>query len=151
MDEDHGVNPHLNDFYDFMSKGIAGVNPHAFPMQRFFMNKRFERELSMGFKDGLLIQDRCMLEQLEIFNRAQNADGLMSDEQFAEIEKEFNEKLSQIVRPQCIIFLDCKPQVNMDRIAIRNRPGEAGKITVEYISKLGQFYEKFLERVKAEI
>lgn len=39
----------------------------------------------------------------------------------------------------------------MDRIAIRNRPGEAGKITVEYISKLGEFYERFLEKIKKEI
>ena len=80
MDEDHGINPFLNDFYEFMSSGTPGVNPFAFPMQQFFMNKRFERELAMGFKDGLLIQDRCMLEQLEIFNKAQNADGIMSDE-----------------------------------------------------------------------
>jgi deoxyadenosine/deoxycytidine kinase len=32
MDEDHGINPHLNDFYDYMSKGLPGVNPHAFLM-----------------------------------------------------------------------------------------------------------------------
>lgn len=36
----------------------------------------------------------------------------------------------------------------MDRIKIRGRPGEAGKITVEYISKLGQFYEQFLNKLK---
>lgn len=47
--------------------------------------------------------------------------------------------------------MDCVPEVNMERIKIRGRPGEAGKITVEYISKLGQFYEKFLSKLKQEI
>lgn len=32
MDEEHGENPHLARFYEHMSKGEAGVNPHAFPM-----------------------------------------------------------------------------------------------------------------------
>jgi deoxyadenosine/deoxycytidine kinase len=32
MDEEHNENPHLPLFYDYMSKGIPGVNPHAFPM-----------------------------------------------------------------------------------------------------------------------
>jgi hypothetical protein len=32
MEEDHGINPHLNDFYEYMSRNIPGVNPHAFPM-----------------------------------------------------------------------------------------------------------------------
>ena len=32
MDEEHGINPYLNDFYDHMSKGLPGVNPYAFLM-----------------------------------------------------------------------------------------------------------------------
>lgn len=39
----------------------------------------------------------------------------------------------------------------MDRIKIRGRPGEAGKITVEYISKLGQFYAQFYEKIKGKV
>ncbi len=75
----------------------------------------------------------------------------MSDEQFGLIEKEFMEKLEQIIKPQVIIFLDCLPEVNMDRIRIRGRPGEAGKITVEYIKKLGQFYDKFFEKINSQL
>lgn len=39
----------------------------------------------------------------------------------------------------------------MDWIIKRNRPGEAGKITKEYINHLKNFYDKFFDKLKAEV
>lgn len=44
MDEELKNNPHLENFYEHMSKKLSGVNPHAFPLQKFFLEERHKKE-----------------------------------------------------------------------------------------------------------
>lgn len=35
----------------------------------------------------------------------------------------------------------------MKRVLKRNRPGEAGKVTMEYLEKLNELYNRYLEKL----
>ncbi len=80
MDEEHVDNPHFPLFYEHLASGKTGVNPHSYPMQVHFMTERFKKEQSQSYINWILIQERAMLEQLEIFIKSMHHDGLMSDE-----------------------------------------------------------------------
>ena len=93
MKEDYDVNPFFEKFYEHLSSGQPGVNPYSHPMQQDFMHKRFKKEQDQHYVNRVLIQERAMLEQLEIFIKSMHFDGLMSDESFRSIKSEFKEKL----------------------------------------------------------
>lgn len=143
MDEELDGNPHLEKFYEHMSKKLPGPNPHAFPLQEFFLFGRYQKEKNFPYTNNMLIQDRTFMEQFEIFCKTMLDDGLMSEECFKHIETLFKEKIQEIVTPNIIVFLECRTKKNMERIHIRAREGEADKIQPEYIEKLSQYYQKF--------
>ena len=44
------------------------------------------------------------------------------------MEKRFLQKVKEVELPNIIVFLDSDPVVNMERILMRNREGEANNI-----------------------
>ena len=82
-------NPHLEKFYEHMSKHPKGYNPHSYNLQNFFMDSRYKLEQEFPFTNGFLIQDRYIIEQLEIFIKVMYHDGLMKEEEFDKLKNKF--------------------------------------------------------------
>ena len=116
MTEELEGNPHLENFYEYMNKKIPGVNPHGFPLQKFFLIERCKKEANFSYTNNILIQDRCVMEQFEIFTKTMFDDEIINLKQFQFMQSLFEEKLKEVMLPNIIIFLDSDPQVNMERI-----------------------------------
>lgn len=147
MREDYDVNPYFDRFYAHLSSGQPGVNPYSYLMQREFMNMRFKKEQTEQFVNRLLIQERAMLEQLEVFIKSMRKDGIMGEDQYQDIKREFKEKLAQIHQPECFVFLRSSIDVVMNRILKRNRHGEAENISKDYVMKLEDSYQRLEKKL----
>jgi len=130
-------NPFLADFYGDRDR-------YAFQTQIFFLLNRYRQQQSLnadGIKEGNLIADYCfekdmLFAQLNLINDERNTYQLVYD---ALVER--------IVAPDLIVYLKAKPEVAMQRIAIRDRAYER-QMDSKYLEALHLTYETFFSDYK---
>lgn len=95
----------------------------AFQMLAFISRYRLLEEAAHAFPDAVVVTERCLYTDYRVFASMLHETGCMSDIEFAIYEKwvaRFNKfALSGM------IYLKCRPEKALERIARRNRPGEA--------------------------
>lgn len=145
--EEVGGNPYLEHFY-------ADMKPYAAMMQIWLLNHRFRQHkefvarISLGKINGV-VQDRTIWEDT-IFARMLNshAEKFISDLDYATYLDLFdNMVLHELVYPQLLIYIDCSPQVALQRIGARGRSMEK-TITIEYLTALRENYLQFLDEME---
>ena len=131
-------NAYLEDFYTDMSK-------HAFPMQVYLLNKRFEQQQQIiwGGKGG--VQDRTIYED-SVFARMLCSSGHMSERDYDTYVSLFQHMSNFMKKPNIIVHLDLTPEEALRRINMRNRGCESG-ITIEYLTALHKAYDEFISDI----
>lgn len=104
-------NPILEKFYDNKEK-------YSFPLQVFFLNKRFASAKEISNLKGKHLQDRTIYED-HVFARVLYEDGIL-EEEFYNIYKELFDNMMLHVRyPDFFIYLDVDPAICLKRVAQR--------------------------------
>ncbi|MBI4051463.1 MAG: deoxynucleoside kinase [Elusimicrobia bacterium] len=140
-------NPYLDRFYRDM-KHYGTIMQVWLLNHRFRQHREFVARISLGRIRGV-VQDRTIWEDT-IFARMlnQHPDKIISDLDYNTYLDLFdNMVLRELVFPQLLIYLDCRPETAMERIRLRGRPMEQG-ITLEYLRYLQENYRQFLEEME---
>src|SRR6056297_1463726 len=131
-------NPYLPDFYDDMRRW-------SFNLQIYFLSSRFRHQKNMLEKEGSIIQDRTIYEDVEIFAKNLHEMGLMSDRDFKNYEALFEEMTQFLQPPDLLIYLRAQVPTLVRQIQQRGRDYE-NTIRIEYLERLNGLYENWIER-----
>ena len=135
-------NPYLADFYDDMRRW-------SFNLQIYFLSSRFRHQKNMLEKEGSIIQDRTIYEDVEIFAKNLHEMGLMSDRDFNNYEALFEEMTQFLQPPDLLIYLRAQVPTLVRQIQQRGRDYE-NTIRIEYLERLNRLYEDWIGRYKHE-
>ena len=136
-------NPYLEGFYTDMKK--YGTMMQVWLLNhRFRQHREFVTRISLGRIRGV-VQDRTIWEDT-IFARMLNnhPDKIITDLDYNTYLDLFdNMVLRELVFPQILIYLDCKPETAIKHIGSRGRSMEQ-TIELDYLRYLKSNYEQFI-------
>src|SRR3989338_6033974 len=145
--EEVGGNPYLENFYGDMKK-YGTIMQIWLLNHRFRQHREFVARISLGKIRGV-VQDRTIWEDT-IFARMlnQHPDKIISDLDYNTYLDLFdNMVLRELVYPQLLIYLDCRPETAIERIRLRGRDMEK-TITPDYLKALQKNYYQFLDEME---
>ena len=132
-------NPYLDDFYKSMSDW-------SFHLQIFFLNSRFNQIQKISESDNVVIQDRSIYEDYEVFTKTLHDSGVLKDREFNNYKRLYNTILKYIDQPDLLIYLRNN---NIDNIIknIKKRKRDFEKtIDKNYLHKLNEYYENWIRK-----
>jgi deoxyadenosine/deoxycytidine kinase len=139
-------NPYLEHFYHDMKR--YGTMMQVWLLNhRFRQHREFVTRISLGKIRGV-VQDRTIWEDT-IFARMLNRhpEKLITDLDYNTYLDLFdNMVLRELVFPQLLIYLECRPETAIERIRMRGRTMEQG-ISIDYLRMLRDNYEEFIEEM----
>lgn len=135
-------NEYLDDFYRDMRR-------HAFAMQVYLLNARFQQHQSIVWQGKGGVQDRTIYED-SVFAKMLMEAGLMDERDYRTYASLFAHMANFMRKPNLIVFLDVSPERSFERIRRRNRDCEAG-ITLDYLRLLHAAYASFIESISRVI
>lgn len=135
-------NPYLSDFYEDMRRW-------SFNLQIYFLSSRFQKHKAMLKKNKSLVQDRTIYEDAEIFARNLNSMGLMSERDYKNYQALFIEMTEYLQPPDLLIYLRAQVPTLVRQIQNRGRQYE-NTIRIDYLERLNQLYEDWIERYPHE-
>ena len=128
-------NPYLADFYQDMARW-------GFHSQIYFLGRRLKDHASLLNESGILIQDRSLYENAEVFARNLYDRGYIRDRDW-NIYQEIYQTAIQLLRPpDLIIYLQASVPSLVDRIRSRGRAFEQ-KIDSNYLENLNRLYDRW--------
>lgn len=126
-------NPYLSDFYQDMPRW-------AFHSQIYFLGRRLKDHADVVASQGVLIQDRSLYENADIFARNLYERGFISDRDWA-IYQEIYQTATHLLRPpDLVIYLQASIPALVQRIKTRGRDFEQS-LDLEYLKSLNTLYE----------
>lgn len=131
-------NPYLSDFYEDMRRW-------SFNLQIYFLSTRFRHHKEMLNRDGGLIQDRTIYEDVEIFAKNLFKMGLMSERDFNNYQALFEEMVHFLRPPDLLIYLRAQVPTLVRQIQKRGREYES-TIRIDYLERLNELYESWIDR-----
>lgn len=128
-------NPVLDKFYYDRAR-------YSFPLQVFFLNKRFEH-IKKAKDVRKAVMDRSIYGDA-IFARMLNLSGEMSDEEFAIYAELLQNMLEHVHTPKLMVYLEISVDEAMNRIKNRGRDYEQ-VVEREYWEKLNTEYTLYFD------
>jgi deoxyadenosine/deoxycytidine kinase len=138
--EDVENNPYLNDFYEDMVRW-------SFNLQIYFLNSRFEQIIDILKGKDVVVQDRSIYEDANIFAPNLHEMGLMSTRDFNNYERIFKTLNSMVQPPDLIIYLRASIGTLVNQIEKRGREYE-DNIRLDYLKRLNEHYENWIRSYK---
>jgi deoxyadenosine/deoxycytidine kinase len=136
--EPNEANPYLADFYRDMRRW-------AFASQLFFLSNKFRIHLEAARTPGVVIQDRTIFEDAEIFATALHQMRKIDQRDWGTYWSFYQAILSAIEPPDLLIYLRCPIRTLRRRIRLRGRSMEQD-IPLAYLRRLQGLYEAWIER-----
>lgn len=137
------VNPYLDDYY-------KDIKRWAFNLEVYFLKQRFKDLLSIHSLNGTVIQDRTILEGVNIFVANNYHSGDLSARDYESFMELYNLMISFIKPLDLLIYLRCSLPHLTSQIRKRNREYEKGMST-EYLENLNIRYEDWIKDYKGNI
>ncbi|MDY6866528.1 MAG: deoxynucleoside kinase [Chloroflexota bacterium] len=131
-------NPYLADFYDDMQAW-------GFHSQVYFLMRRLRIHRRLMNKAGIVIQDRSVYEDAEIFAHNLYLQKAISDRDYETYRELYHVLVEFLPPPDLVIYLRASVLTLQDRIAKRDRSYERA-ISADYLSELNGLYEDWVER-----
>jgi len=135
--EPNEENPYLEDFYQDMKRW-------AFPSQLYFLSNKFRIHQQADRKSGLVIQDRTIFEDAEIFATALHQMKKIDHRDWETYWAFYQTILRAIKPPDLMIYLRCSMRTLRRRIRLRGRPMEQ-EIPLSYLKRLEHLYENWVD------
>ncbi len=137
--EEVNDNPYLDDFYKSM-------RDWSFHLQIFFLNSRFNQIQKISESSNVVIQDRSIYEDFEVFTKTLHDSGVLMEREFNNYKKLYYTILKYINEPDLLIYLR---NLNIDKIIsnINKRSRKFEKtIDKNYLQKLNLYYENWISK-----
>lgn len=135
--EPNDENPYLADFYQNM-------DAWAFHSQVFFLAHKFRIHQELDRTPGIVVQDRTIYEDAEIFATALHQSKRMSDRDYETYAELYKTICNSLRPPDLMIYLSCSLKTTKQRIKIRGRAMEQS-IPSAYLKLLQDLYDRWLE------
>lgn len=130
-------NPYLADFY-------ADMQAWGFHSQVYFLMRRLRIHRSLIDKQGMVIQDRSVYEDAEIFAHNLYQQDAINDRDYETYRELYHVLVEFLPPPDLVIYLRASVSTLLSRIAKRDRSYER-IISADYLSELNKLYEQWVE------
>ena len=134
--EPNDENPYLADFYQDMRRW-------AFQSQLFFLSNKFRIHQEADRTPGVVIQDRTIFEDAEIFATALHQMRKIDKRDWETYWAFYQTILEAIQPPDLMIYLRCPVRTIRRRIRMRGRKMEQD-IPLPYLKRLERLYEEWI-------
>lgn len=129
-------NPYLEDYY-------KDIPRWSYNLETYFLAQRFKDVLEIAKSEDVIIQDRTILEGVNIFV-ANNRDlGNLSDRDYDTYMQLFDMMMSMVRLPDLLIYLKSTVPCLVAKIQKRGRDYEQG-MSLEYLAGLNRRYEEWI-------
>ena len=129
-------NPYLADYY-------ADIKRWSFALEMYFLNKRLHDVIEIGKSKDVIIQDRTVMEGVNIFVANNYAQGNLSERDYHTFMDSYNVMMEVVKQPDLLIYLKSSIEHLVAQIAKRGRDYEQG-ISIEYLAGLNERYEEWI-------
>ena len=129
-------NPYLPDFYKDMKRW-------SFHSQLYFLSNKFRIHQELDRMPGLVVLDRTIFEDAEIFATALHDMRCMDGRDWATFCAFYRSILEAIKPPDLMIYLRCSMRTLRKRIKFRGREME-DDIPLAYLKRLDRLYENWI-------
>ncbi|MFN3431173.1 MAG: deoxynucleoside kinase [Candidatus Sericytochromatia bacterium] len=129
-------NPYLADFYHDMDRW-------SFPLQIFFLGKRFESHRQIMEGTESVVQDRSVYEDRAIFAENLRRTGTMTERDYQCYLQIFEIMGKFFQPPDLVVYLKASLPTLQKRIAMRGRDYEAS-IPGAYLGQLNELYDEWI-------
>lgn len=133
-------NPYINDFYDDMKRW-------SFAHQVYFLSNRLKQLLDIQSSKNIVIQDRTIYEDAEVFAANLTDMDLMSERDFQNYLSLYKLMISLIKPPDLLVYLKASVPTLVKRIQKRGRDYEE-TIRIEYLERLNKKYNNWINNYK---
>jgi deoxyadenosine/deoxycytidine kinase len=129
-------NPYLPNFYEDMARW-------SFPLQMFFLSKRFQAHQKIVKLEASAIQDRSIYEDAHIFARALREAGALDERDHTNYLELFSTMSEFLTPPDLVIYVRRSVPCLIERIRERGRDYEK-TIPAEYLTQLNRCYDDWI-------
>ncbi len=136
-------NPYLEDYY-------SDIHRWSFNLEVYFLAKRFRDILDVQNFEGTVIQDRTILEGVQIFVANNYESGNLTERDYNTYMDLYELMMSLVKLPDLLIYLKSSVPHLVSQIQKRGREYEKS-ISLEYLSGLNDKYEKWIARYKGPV
>ena len=139
--EPNDENPYLADFY-------GDMRAWAFHSQMFFLSNKFRMHLEADRTDGVVVQDRTIFEDAEIFATALKQMRQIDQRDWDTYWDFYQTILGAIHPPDLLIYVRAPIRILRRRISLRGREMEQN-IPLAYLKRLEKLYEQWVDGYSA--
>lgn len=136
-------NPYLEDFYKDMKKW-------AFHSQLFFLIKRFDFLKRVDPSKGVILEDRTIEEDVNIFAKNLHEMGYISDKDWKTYLDLFRTFSDHLPKPLGLIYLEASTETLKVHVRRRGRTFES-KISDDYLERLNVLYKTWISKIEIPI
>ena len=136
-------NPYLEDYY-------KDIPRWSYNLETYFLAMRFKDVLEIGRSEGVVIQDRTILEGVHIFVRNNLEMGNLSQRDYDTYMLLFEMMMSMVKLPDLLIYLRAGVPHLVSQIQKRGRDYEQS-MSLEYLESLNRKYEDWIASYKGRL
>ena len=136
-------NPYLDDYY-------KDIPRWSFNLEVYFLAQRFKDILEISQAGGTVIQDRTIMEGVQIFVANNYEMGNLSDRDYTTYMDLFRLMMSLVKAPDLLIYLKSSIPHLVAQIQKRGRDYEKS-ISIEYLTGLNERYEQWIDSYEGQV
>ena len=136
-------NPYLEDYY-------KDIPRWSYNLETYFLAMRFKDVLEIGRSEGVVIQDRTILEGVHIFVRNNLEMGNLSQRDYDTYMLLFEMMMSMVKLPDLLIYLRAGVPHLVSQIQKRGRDYEQS-MSLEYLEGRNRKYEDWIASYKGRL
>lgn len=136
-------NPYLEDYYGDIARW-------SYNLETYFLAQRFRDLVEISKSDDIIIQDRTLMEGVNIFVANNRLMGNLSDRDYDTYMQLYNLMMGMVKEPDLLIYLRSSIEGIVRKIQLRGRDYEQG-LSVEYLGNLNRLYEEWIAGYKGRL
>ncbi len=136
--EPNDENPYLEDFY-------RDMGAWAFHSQLWFLSRKASLHRDLQRARGVVLQDRSIYEDAEVFARNLHEQGAMAERDWATYHGIYQQLCAGLQAPDRLVYLRASVATLRKRIRRRGRASEQ-ELPAAYLRRLNRLYEAWIER-----
>lgn len=136
-------NPYLEDYYGDIARW-------SYNLETYFLAQRFRDLVEISKSSDIIVQDRTLMEGVNIFVANNRMMGNLSDRDYDTYMQLYNLMMGMVREPDLLIYLRSSIEGIVSKIQKRGRDYEQG-LSVEYLGNLNRLYEEWIANYKGRL
>lgn len=136
-------NPYLEDYY-------SDIKRWSYNLETYFLAQRFRDLVEISASDQVIIQDRTLMEGVNIFVTNNLRMGNLSQRDYDTYMQLYDLMMGMVSQPDLLIYLRSSIEGIVRKIQKRGRDYEQS-LSVEYLGNLNKLYEDWIASYKGKV